>query len=156
NAFLTIINPDPSAPQASASDSAMFGQAVAEAAKAEEVVNAQEPASSPEAARATAVKEAAVVPVGFDQSPEYWLSVQKSLMGSQWAHKYRTRAVAVIAMLDPTYSDDPVAAEKRVGAVLKPTVSHRRARHTAGTRQVSATKRSGHTKKSGRPTAKPK
>ena len=53
----------------------------------------------------------------LDQSPEYWLGVQKSLMGSQWAHKYRTRAISVIAMLDPAYSDDPTAAEKRVGAV---------------------------------------
>jgi hypothetical protein len=146
NAFLTIINPDPGSPQGAGTDAAMFGQAVTEAAKAEAL-------GLPEGANAQA---AVVAPVGFDQSPEYWLSVQKSLMGSQWAHKYRTRAVAVIAMLDPAYGDDPVAAEKRVRAVLKPTVSHRRARHAAGTRQVSATKRRSTGKKSGRPATKPK
>ena len=69
NAFLTIINPDPGPAQpTTASDSAMFSEAVSEAA--------------------------ATAPAGLDQSPEYWLSVQKSLMGSQWAHKYRTRAIS--------------------------------------------------------------
>ena len=118
NVFLAMINPDPGpAPQAATSDSAMFGEAVSEAAAAE--------------------------PAGLDQSAEYWLAVQKSLMGSQWAHKYRTRAVAVIAMLDPAYGDDPTAAEKRVGAVLKPPVARRRASHKVTTRQVSSTTRNG-------------
>ena len=128
NAFLTMINPDPgpvpsggaqpvSTTQATGSDSAMFDQAVADAATA--------------------------APTGLDQSPEYWLAVQKSLMGSQWAHKYRTRAVAVIAMLDPSYGDDPTAAEHRVGAVLKPAVVHRRAGRAATTRQVSTTTHRG-------------
>jgi hypothetical protein len=86
----------------------------------------------------------AAAPVVMDQSPEYWLGVQHSLMGSQWAHKYRTRAISVIAMLDPAYSDDPTAAEKRVGAVLRPAVVHRhKVRHTATARQVSATKHRG-------------
>ena len=129
----------------------MFAQAVTEAASAPEAAaqeaGAQEPASA---------QEAAGVPVSLDQSPEYWLSVQKSLMGSQWAHKYRTRAIAVIAMLDPAYGDNPAAAEKRVGAVLKPAVVHRRARHAAGTRQVSATKHRSHPKKGGRTAARTK
>jgi hypothetical protein len=97
-----------------------------------------------------AMQDATATPATLDQSPEYWLGVQQSLMGSQWAHKYRTRAVSVIAMLDPAYSDDPTAAEKRVGAVLRPAVVHRHGRHAAGTRQVSATKHRGHGKKSGR------
>jgi hypothetical protein len=128
NAFLAMINPDGDHAAAAAiaqpevSDSAMFGQAVTEAAAAE--------------------------PAALDQSPEYWLAVQKSLMGSQWAHKYRTRAIAVIAMLDPSYGDDPTAAEKRVGAVLRPAVVHRRGRHAATTRRASATKHRGHGKKS--------
>ena len=76
-----------------------------------------------------------------DQSPEYWQGVQKSLMGSQWAHKYRTRAISVIAMLDPAYRDDPSAAEQRVSAVLRPAVVHRRHSHAAGTtRRVAARK----------------
>ena len=57
---------------------------------------------------------------------EYWKAVQKSLMQSQWARLYRVRAVAVIAMLDPQYSDAPPVAERRVGATLRPAVLHRR------------------------------
>lgn len=120
NEFLAMINPAPdTAPQEAISDSTMFAQAVS---------------------------DAATEPVGLDQSPEYWLSVQKSLMGSQWAHKYRTRAISVIAMLDPAYGDDPGAAEQRVGAVLRPAVVHRRGRHGAVARQVSAS----HHRKSGK------
>lgn len=79
-------------------------------------------------------------PAQGDQTPEYWQGVQKSLMGSQWAHKYRTRAIAVIAMLDPAYDDDPSAAEQRVGAVLRPAaVSRRRHGHaTSATPQLVA------------------
>ncbi len=124
NAFLTMINPDQDATaQEAAADSTMFAQAVS---------------------------EAATEPGGLDQSPDYWLSVQKSLIGSQWAHKYRTRAISVIAMLDPAYRDDPTAAEQRVGAVLRPAVVHRRGRHAvATTRQVSATTHRGHARKTG-------
>jgi len=130
NAFLTTINPGPaprgqqpvsaddSARVQAAADSQMFAQAMQDAAVT---------------ATPAAISQ-------IDQSPEYWLGVQQSLMGSQWAHKYRTRAISVIAMLDPAYSDDPTAAERRVGAVLRPAVVHRRARHGVVTRQVSATK----------------
>jgi hypothetical protein len=101
-----------------------------------------------------AMQDATGTPVVLDQSPEYWLGVQKSLMGSQWAHKYRTRAISVIAMLDPAYSDNPSAAEKRVGAVLRPAVVHRhRTRHGARARQVSATKHHGKSRKATRSTA---
>ena len=133
--FLAVINPgsparplgpvdgDPGAsPQAEAAQSEMFGQAM---------------------------QDATVAPASLDQSPEYWQSVQKSLMGSQWAHKYRTRAIAVIAMLDPSYDDDPAAAEQRVSAVLRPAVAYRRhGRAVAATKQVSATHR-GHARKAG-------
>jgi hypothetical protein len=51
---------------------------------------------------------------------EYWEAVQLSLIQSQWARKYSTRAISVIAMLDPDYVENPLAAEKRVKAVLKP------------------------------------
>jgi hypothetical protein len=57
---------------------------------------------------------------------DYWTAVQSTLEQSKWAHLYRIRATAVIAMLDPTYADDPAAAEKRVGAVLHPAVAHHR------------------------------
>ena len=133
NAFLTTINPgaprgpqivaadaDAGAPATTAADSQMFAQAMEDATATPTIAVGQ-----------------------MDQSPEYWLGVQQSLMGSQWAHKYRTRAISVIAMLDPAYSDDPTAAEKRVGAVLRPAVVHRRGRHGVVTRQVSATKHRG-------------
>lgn len=93
-------------------------------------------------ARATAVDSPTVaqdVPATLDQTPEYWQSVQKSLMTTQWAHLYRTRAIAVIAMLDPAYGDDPSAAEQRVGATLRPAVVHHRRGHAVATREVAAT-----------------
>jgi GH24 family phage-related lysozyme (muramidase) len=56
---------------------------------------------------------------------DYWNSVQRSLIASQWARLYRTRAIAVIAMLDPEYADNPRGAELRIGAVLRPVSRHR-------------------------------
>jgi GH24 family phage-related lysozyme (muramidase) len=53
-------------------------------------------------------------------SRQYWREVQASLIQSQWARKYRTRAIAVIAMFDPDYADSPSAAERRVSATLHP------------------------------------
>ena len=94
---------------------------------------------------ATFALDADVAPIFGDQTPEYWQGVQKSLIGSQWAHKYRTRAIAVIAMLDPAYGNDPSAAEQRVGAVLRPSAVHRRHGHAAvTTRQVAAGTHHGH------------
>ncbi|MGC2299586.1 MAG: hypothetical protein WA476_12340 [Acidobacteriaceae bacterium] len=61
----------------------------------------------------------------------YWQAVQHSLMQSQWARLYRARAVAVIAMLDPQYPDNPAASEHRIAAVLRPAVAHRRRSRTA-------------------------
>ena len=142
NAFLSMINPE-------------GGAAAQDAATSQDAAASQDVADS--AMFAQAVSEAATAPAGLDQSPEYWLNVQKSLMGSQWAHKYRTRAISVIAMLDPAYSDDPTAAEKRVGAVLRPAVAHRRGRHTVATREIAATtthRRPG--KKAGRTSARAK
>lgn len=69
---------------------------------------------------------------------DYWTSVQHSLMRSQWARLYRTRAIAVIAMLDPAYTDSPAGAEGRVGAILRPAVLHRRHGHAAGLHSVAS------------------
>jgi hypothetical protein len=94
----------------------------------------------------------------MDQTAEYWTGVQKSLMTTQWARLYRTRAISVIAMLDPAYVDDPTAAERRVGATLRPAVTHRRGRHAAATREVAATTttHSGRGKKAGHASARTK
>jgi hypothetical protein len=78
---------------------------------------------------------------------DYWRAVQSTLEQSKWAHLYRIRATAVIAMLDPTYADDPSAAEKRVGAVLHPAVAHRRRGRAHARTQLASTEstpRAGH------------
>ena len=74
----------------------------------------------------------------------YWHDVQDSLMQSQWARLYRARAVAVIAMLDPRYPDDPAASEARIAAVLRPARHHRH-RRRAALRTASYHRRSGST-----------
>jgi hypothetical protein len=74
----------------------------------------------------------------FATDAEYWKTVQQSLVQSQWARLYRARAVAVIAMLDPHYVDEPGIAERRVGAMLRPVVVRRRPDRSVGSRQVSS------------------
>jgi hypothetical protein len=69
---------------------------------------------------------AETAPLAFASDAEYWKTVQQALVKSQWARLYRARAVAVIAMLDPRYTDAPVRAEQRVGAMLRPAVVRRR------------------------------
>jgi GH24 family phage-related lysozyme (muramidase) len=53
-----------------------------------------------------------------------WQAVQQTLIDSQWARRYRTRAITVIAMFDPTYEQDPKGAERRIQAVLRPPPKH--------------------------------
>jgi hypothetical protein len=73
-----------------------------------------------------------LAPAAFSgEDTEYWKNVQQSLIQSQWARVYRARAVSVIAMLDPQYTDDPVVAERRVSATLRPAVAHRHRRQSA-------------------------
>jgi hypothetical protein len=81
-----------------------------------------------------------------------WKAVQLSLMESQWARLYRTRAVAVIAMLDPRYSESPASAEHSIAAVLHPPASRRHKVRSAGTlRNASLT---GHATRRSRKKAK--
>jgi len=62
------------------------------------------------------------------ESPEveHWKAVQNTLINSQWAKLYSGRAASVIAMLDPTYSEDPSTAQNRVERELRPIAFHRR------------------------------
>lgn len=71
----------------------------------------------------------------------YWHDVQKSLIQSQWARLYRTRAISVIAMLDPRYSQNPRMAERRVGAVLRPAVIHRHRHGHAAAKELATNRR---------------
>jgi len=80
---------------------------------------------------------------GAGVDSEHWRDVQQSLMQSQWARLYRVRAVAVIAMLDPHYLDDPSASEARIAAVLRPA-RHRRGHGRAALRAASYSRHAGH------------
>src|SRR6202012_5506161 len=90
-------------------------------------------------------------PDALSSDREYWRSVQHTLMQTQWERLYRTRAIAVIAMLDPSYPDTPSAAEPLVSTELRPAAAHRRSRHTGSLNQVSSSsrgsKRTAHKKK---------
>ena len=57
---------------------------------------------------------------------EHWKVVQQALIDSQWARRYTTRAVIVIAMFDPAYDQNPKAAEQRIQALLRPPAKHNR------------------------------
>lgn len=64
---------------------------------------------------------------------EYWHSVQGTLVHTDWARRYSTRAISVIAMFDPTYGNDPFEAETRVRAEVRPLVYHTRKKHHSAT-----------------------
>ena len=57
---------------------------------------------------------------------EHWKTVQGTLIHSDWARRYTSRAVAVIAMFDPNYDKDPKKAESQVRAKIRPLVRHHR------------------------------
>ena len=83
---------------------------------------------------------------------EHWRTVQNTLIDSQWARRYTVRAATVIAMFDPHYNQEPVAAEQRVEAILRPPVEYRpKPRSSATLRVASYSKHSSktHGKKSG-------
>ncbi len=56
---------------------------------------------------------------------EHWKTVQSTLIESDWARRYSSRAIAVIAMFDPTYAADPLAAQHKVQVQIHPIVTHR-------------------------------
>jgi hypothetical protein len=57
---------------------------------------------------------------------EHWETVQSTLIESDWARRYSIRAIAVIAMFDPTYDQDPLAAQHKVQVQVHPIVTHHR------------------------------
>jgi len=68
-----------------------------------------------------------------EAEPAHWKAVQKTLIDSDWARRYSTRAVAVIAMFDPQYETDPTTAERVVRAQVHPLVVHHRKKSHAST-----------------------
>jgi hypothetical protein len=57
---------------------------------------------------------------------EHWKTVQSTLIQSQWARRYTSRAVSVIAMFDPDYAQNPQEAERKVLAQIRPKATHHR------------------------------
>ena len=55
---------------------------------------------------------------------EYWKAVQLTLIQSEWARRYTSRAITVIAMFDPDYDTEPQKAEHQVRAYIRPRPSH--------------------------------
>jgi len=82
---------------------------------------------------------------GTEANAEHWRAVQGTLMDSQWAKRYSIRAAGVIAMFDPVYGDDPVAAEQQVLATIHPRATQHRNRHAPQT--VRTAHKSGHAHK---------
>lgn len=73
------------------------------------------------------ILQGAAPPEGSMESQrEHWKAVQQTLIESQWAKRYTSRAVSVIAMFDPDYAADPRGAERPVQAALRPPVKHHR------------------------------
>jgi hypothetical protein len=72
---------------------------------------------------------------------EYWKTVQETLVHSDWARRYRERAVAVIAMFNPDYASAPTQAEREVRAELNPYYRHHHRRPRAAVRTASARRR---------------
>ena len=97
---------------------------------------------------------------GFiETDEEHWQTVQGTLIDSQWARRYSIRAATVIAMFDPSYNQEPGAAEQRVEAVLRPSAEYRpKSRPTATIRVASYSRRTtrAHGKKAARSQVKRK
>jgi len=55
---------------------------------------------------------------------DHWKAVQHTLIDSDWARRYTSRATTVIAMFDPDYLQDPGEAERLVAAELPPPARH--------------------------------
>jgi hypothetical protein len=77
----------------------------------------------------------------LDSTQDYWKGVQHTLIESDWARRYRTRAATVIAMFDPDYLNDPRAAELRVMPVQHRTRHRSRKSRSAAARRNSSTAR---------------
>jgi hypothetical protein len=103
------------------------------------------PANALIAAPASAAATADAAEVGPPSDPAgRWSVIQASLEQSQWARLYRSRAVAVIAMLDPRYADSPSLAERRIAATLHPAAAHRRRHRSPVSMRVASATRPPH------------
>jgi hypothetical protein len=75
-----------------------------------------------------------------ESEAEHWKAVQSTLIQSDWARRYTSRAVEVIAMFDPEYDENPTQAERQVRAVIHPLIVHRDKKpHTKSVREQGTT-----------------
>ena len=74
----------------------------------------------------------------------HWKNVQGMLIQSDWARRYSTRAISVIAMFDPEYESDPAIAERKVKAQVHPYRHHRRRAATLKSASAKHKKSSAH------------
>lgn len=77
------------------------------------------------------LQEAALPQAGIADDREHWGLVQRALIESQWAKRYSKRAVAVIAMFNPNYLEDPREAERQVQYAIHPQRKHHHRRSRA-------------------------
>jgi hypothetical protein len=73
----------------------------------------------------------------IQEEDEYWKTVQSTLIQSDWARRYTSRAVTVIAMFDPDYDKEPKQAEREVRTQIHPLVAHHRKKPHAEAVRVS-------------------
>ena len=70
-----------------------------------------------------------------EREAEHWKAAQSMLIQSDWARRYTSRAVTVIAMFDPDYDENPALAEHQVSAILHPVVvRHAKKPHASSVR----------------------
>jgi len=67
----------------------------------------------------------------LETEAEHWQAVQHTLIDSDWARRYSSRAVTVIAMFNPDYANDPTEAERQVRAAIHPLVVPRHKKRRA-------------------------
>jgi hypothetical protein len=77
----------------------------------------------------------------METDEQHWHTVQRTLMESQWAHRYSGRASSVIAMFDPNYYLEPGPAEQRVDAILRPPSEYQPKSNSAKLRVASYSSR---------------
>jgi hypothetical protein len=87
--------------------------------------------------RDLAQAEGSIQESSIQKDDEYWKMVQSTLIQSDWARRYSSRAVTVIAMFDPDYDKEPKQAEREVRTQIHPLVAHHRKKPHAEAVRVS-------------------
>lgn len=85
--------------------------------------------------RGSSYPDSAQLEGSIETEAEHWQTVQHTLIDSDWARRYTSRAATVIAMFNPEYENAPTEAERQVRAAIRPlVVPHHKKRHAASVR----------------------